>query len=195
MAALFAQVANISVGWIIGGVVILLLIGWFVLSYNRLVRLRNLMREAWSGIDVQLKRRHDLIPNLVEVVKGYAKFEHDVFTEVTSLRCAASDQSIAERQKDENALTGSLRKLFAVAEAYPELMANKSFLDLQHQLSETEDELQMARRYYNATVRDYNTRVESIPSNLVAAVFRFPTAPFFELETVTERAAPKVELS
>ena len=184
----------LETGAIVLLVLAILLGGWGIVAYNRLVRHANLVREAWSGIDVQLKRRHDLIPNLIETVKGYADFERDLLEEIAHLRTRAlGDTAIEDRQNDENALTRSLKSLFAVAEAYPQLQANQSFLDLQEQLSEIEDSLQMARRYYSGTVRDYNISIESFPSNLIANLFRFQPAQFFEIETATERKVPEVE--
>jgi len=168
--------------------------GAVVLIYNRLVRGRILVREGFSGINVQLKRRHDLIPNLIRTVEGYADFERSVLDEITRLRTRAmGDQGVADRQRDENALSDALKRLFAVAEAYPELKASTNFLDLQQQLSAIEDDLQKARRYYNGTVRDYNTSIETFPSNLVAATFAFRPAEFFELESLAERETPQVK--
>ena len=172
-----------------------LVVAWLVFSYNRLVRRRNLVKEGWSGIDVQLKRRHDLVPNLVETVRGYADFERSVLEDVTRLRSEAEGgQAPGELVNTENALAGRIRTLFALAEDHPQLLANRSFLDLQKQLTEVEDHLQYARRYYNGAVRDLNIAVESFPSNLVAGVFRFRTAEFFEVESATDRAAPEVSL-
>jgi LemA protein len=178
------------------GLILAALLGlWVAWAYNRLVRRSNLAREAWSGIDVQLKRRHDLIPNLVVVVETYAKHEHEVLESVTQSRnLAARDESDAERLRDENRLSGSLVTLLAVAEDYPELLANRSFADLHRQLVEIEDKLQMARRYFNGTVRDYNITVESFPSNLVANALGFAIRNFFELASATERQAPRVEI-
>ncbi len=174
----------------------LMLVFAVVILYNRLVRGRVLVREGFSGIDVQLKRRHNLIPNLVSTVKGYAAFERDVLEEVTRLRTrAVGDLTVAEKQRDENLLTGALKTLLAVVEKYPDLKADTHFLDLQRQLASIEDELQKARRYYNGTVRDYNTRVDSIPSNLVAGMFGFQSADFFKLEKVEEAAVPKVDVT
>ena len=165
-----------------------------VAIYNGLVRGRILVREGFSGIDVQLKRRHDLIPNLIHTVEGYADFERSVLDAVTRLRTQAmGDQSVADKQRDENALSAALKTLFAVAENYPDLKANNSFLDLQKQLSGIEYDLQKARRYYNGTVRDFNTRVQSFPSNVVANMFSFHSEEFFELENLAEREVPKVE--
>jgi LemA protein len=158
-------------------------------AFNRLVRHRNLVREAWSGIDVQLKRRHDLVPALVESVRGHASFERGVLEDVTRLRRGRASQAL---QDGENALTGELRGLLAVVEAYPELRAGASFLELQKRLAEVENHLQMARRYYNGTVRDYNTAVESFPSNLVARLFGFALEEFFQVESALERAVPEV---
>ncbi len=192
LAATFdASGVAVALVWVSG----VLALVWLVAAFNRLVRHRNLVREGWSGIDVQLKRRHDLVPNLVETVKAYASFERRLITDVARLRSAvAAEAPLKVLQENENALTSRLRTVLALAEDYPELLANRSFLDLQEQLVEIEDHLQMARRYYNGTVRDYNIRVESFPSNLVAALFGFAAAEFFEIETATERRAPKVEV-
>lgn len=172
-----------------------LLPGWAVITFNRLVRLRNLVREAWSGIDVQLKRRHDLVPNLVEVVRDYGEYEEDLLTEVARLRSRAVDAAGVPRQADaEKGLSRGLRSLFAVAEDYPDIKANRSFLQLQQDLSEVEDQIQYARRYYNGTVRDLNNRVESFPDMLVARLCGFQSAEFFEIEYATERAVPEVDI-
>jgi len=162
--------------------------------YNSMVGGRILVREGFSGIDIQLKRRHNLIPNLVKTVEGYADFERGVLDDVTRLRTQAmGDQSVDEKQRDENALSGALRNLLAVAENYPELKANTNFLDLQQNLADIEDALQKARRYYNGTVRDYNTRVQTFPSNLIARAFGFRNEEFFEMENESERAVTDVE--
>jgi LemA protein len=164
-----------------------------IVLYNRLVGSRNLVEEGWSGMDVQLKRRADLIPNLVETVKGYAGHEKGVLEAVTQARAAATSASgPGEAGKAENMLTASLRQLFAVAEAYPELKADANFRDLQGQLSEVEDQIQKARRYYNGAVRRLNTQIELFPSNIVAAQFRFQRAEYFEIEDPQSREAPKV---
>ena len=177
-------------------IVVLLVCGGIAVGiYNSLVRGRILVREGFSGIDVQLKRRHDLIPNLISTVEGYADFERSVLEDVTRLRSRAmGDQSIAEKQRDENALSGALKTLFAVAEGYPDLKASGNFLDLQQRLSGIEDELQKARCYYNGTVRDFNTRVASFPSNLAARLFGFQESEFFELENTSDREAPNVDI-
>jgi LemA protein len=168
---------------------------WVALSYNRLVTHSNLAREAWSGIDVQLKRRHDLIPNLVAIVESYAKHENEVLEDVTRARSrAVHDEPLNDRLRHENQLSGSLKSLLVVAEDYPELLANRSFADLHDQLVEVEDQLQMARRYFNGTVRDYNIRVESFPSNLVARALGFEIRSYFELALAVERRAPSVEI-
>jgi len=173
-----------------------LLGAWLVWAYNRLVMRANRVREAWSGIDVQLKRRHDLVPNLVLVVEAYAKHEHQVLEDVTLARSrAADDESQPDRLRHENQLSGSLRSLLVIAQDYPELLANRSFADLHTQLVEVEDQLQMARRYFNGTVRDYNIRVESFPSNLVARALGFEIRNFFEVASATERQVPSVEIS
>ncbi len=183
--------ATISlVAILIGSAVVLIAT---IILYNRLVRSRLLVLEGFSGIDVQLKRRHCLIPNLLSTVKGYAQFERDVLEDVTRLRTQLlGDTSVADKQRDENALSAALKQLFAVVENYPDLKANQNFLELQQELVEIEDTIQKARRYYNATVRDYNIRVGSFPSLLVAQLFAFRTADFFELATSTEREVPHV---
>ena len=167
---------------------------WTAVAFNRLVRERNLMREGWSGIDVQLKRRRNLVPNLVETVKGYGGHERQTLTEVTALRAEAPGD-VRGTQDQENALTDQLKHLFAVAEAYPELKADRNYRQLQDLLAEIEDQIQMARRYYNGAVRNYNIRVEAFPSNAVARLFGFRQADFFQVETATDRAAPKVEIA
>ncbi|MCD6382075.1 MAG: LemA family protein [Candidatus Hydrothermae bacterium] len=172
------------------------LIVWGVLAYNNFVSLRNRARNAWADIDVQLKRRHDLIPNLVETVKGYASHEREVFERVTEARArAAASKSIEDRGRSEGELTRALRQLFAVAENYPELKANENFLSLQNSLNEIENAVQNARRYYNAVVRDYNIKRESFPSNIIANLFNFAPLEFFRLEDESEREVPKVDFS
>jgi LemA protein len=164
-----------------------------ILTYNRLVRLRNLTREGWSGIDVQLKRRSNLIPNLVATVKGYAAHESRVLAEVTEARGAAVQaRSLAGMQAAEDMLTAALGRLLAVAEAYPDLKADANFRELQGQLAETEDLIEKARRYYNGTVREQNTAVEQFPSNLIAGAFGFAAAEFFEIADPAHRALPEV---
>jgi LemA protein len=164
--------------------VILLIVFGGIASYNRFVSQRNLVRDAWANIDTELRRRYDLIPNLVETVKGYASHEREVFENVTKARAmaTAATGSPAEQAAAEGPLVAALRQLFAVAENYPDLKANQNFLALQSELSNTEDRLQTARRFYNSNVRDYNRRVQSFPSNLVASSFGFKEEQFFEVD-------------
>ena len=164
-------------------IVITVVLLWIMLAYNGLVRLVNRAKEAWADIDVQLKRRYDLIPNLVNTVKGYATHESSAFENVTRARSAAMGASnIEEKGKAENVLSGALKSIFALAEAYPDLKANQNFLELQKELSDTENKIQAARRFYNTVVRDLNTRVESFPNNIIAGLFHFATMEFFQLE-------------
>lgn len=177
-------------------VVLLLLAAAVVLIYNSLVRRRIMVQEAFSGIDVQLKRRHNLVPNLLKTVEGYSNFERRVLAEVTETRIRAmADSTVPDRERDENALSDALGTLFAVVEDYPDLKASTSFVALQQELTEIEDVIQKARRYYNGTVREFNTRVESFPSNLVAGLFHFRAAPFFELESLAARGVPAIQLN
>jgi len=172
-----------SVGlWIVIGV-IAVIIFWLVGVYNGLITLRNRTDEAWSDIDVQLKRRYDLIPNLVETVKGYATHEKELFEKVTQARTRAMGaQSVEEKGKAENMLSGTLKSLFAVAENYPDLKANQNFLKLQDELSDTENKIQAARRFYNGNVRDFNTKIQVFPNNLIAGMLGFKKYDFFEIE-------------
>jgi LemA protein len=165
-------------------ILVVVLLGlWVALSYNSFMRLVNRSKEAWADIDVQLKRRYDLIPNLVQTVKGYALHESQAFENVTKARSAAiGARSIEEKGQAENMLSGALKSLFAVAEAYPDLKANQNFLNLQNELSDTENKIQAARRFYNTNVRDLNTKVESFPSNVIAGFFKIAKIEFFELE-------------
>jgi LemA protein len=167
---------------------------WIIISYNRFIKGKNIIGEAWSGIDVQLKRRHDLIPNLVDSVKGYSTHERELFQRITDLR-ARTMQAVSpvEKSRSESGLSGELRNLLAVAENYPDLKASGNFLNLQNQLSEIEDQIQFARRYYNGAVRDYNIRVESFPSMLIAAFFSFKKEEFFEITLTSEREPIKTE--
>ena len=166
---------------------------WGVSSYNRLVRLRVRAEESWRDIDTQLKRRWDLIPNLVETVKGYASHESEVFERVTAARAAAIDASGPQEQaRAEEGLRGALKSLFAVVEAYPELKANENFLQMQGTLEQVEDAIQKSRRYYNAVVRDLNTAIQVFPQSVIANLFRFETREFYELENEAERQAPQV---
>ncbi len=168
-----------------------LILIWAVASYNRFVSFVNRAKEAWADIDVQLKRRYDLIPNLVNTVKGYATHEKEAFENVTKARSMAMGAgSVAEQGKAENMLSGALKSLFAVAEAYPDLKANQNFLELQRELSDTENKIQAARRFYNTNVRDLNTMVESFPSNIIAGIFNFAKREFFELAEGSPEANP-----
>lgn len=169
---------------------------FFIGIFNRLVRFRFLVKEAWSDIDVQLKKRHDLIPNIVEAVKGYKEYEQKLLTDVTNLRSKAmtNTANVKEKSEAENEFSRGLKNLFALVEAYPDLKASKSFLELQKALIEIEDDLQMARRYYNGTVRNFNTAAESFPANLIAGIFAFKPADFFEIEYATQRQVPDVKM-
>ena len=176
---------------------LLIVIGFFAINlYNRLVRGRNEVKNAWSAIDVQLKRRHDLIPNLIEAVKGYASHERQTLDAVIKARQEAikASGSIAEKEKAENALSNSLRSLLALSEAYPNLKANESFIALQTELAATENKIGFARQYYNDNVLRYNNRVETFPGNIVAGMYNFRIEPFFQLEKAGEREAPQVKL-
>jgi len=175
---------------------IVVVLGFFVVNvYNGLVKARNEVKNAWSSIDVQLKRRHDLIPNLVETVKGYAAHERGTLDAVVKARQQAVSftGSVEERAKVENMLTQSLRSLFAVAEAYPDLKANQSFLKLQEEISGTENKIGFARQYYNDATMRYKNRIEMFPSNVIAGMFNFHPEPFFQLEEPGERAVPQVK--
>ncbi|MDR6756188.1 LemA protein [Mycoplana sp. BE70] len=167
-----------------------------ILLYNGLVKARQVKEEAWSGIDVQLKRRADLIPNLIETVKGYAKHERETLEQVVELRNKAQavpSGDVAGRAVAEGMLGQALGKLLALAEAYPDLKANQNFSELQQSLETIENEIQMSRRYYNGAARDLNVKVESFPSNLLATAFSFVKAPFFEIENAADRAVPTVK--
>jgi LemA protein len=166
---------------------------WLIGGYNALVVLRNRAKEAWADIDVQLKRRYDLIPNLMETVKGYAAHESKVFEKVTEARAAAMGATTPEDKiAKENMLSQTLKSLFAVAENYPDLKASSNFIELQRELTDTEDKIQAARRFYNGNVRDLNTKIEVFPSNVVAAIFQFKQMALFEVAGEAERQAPKV---
>ena len=178
---------------IIGGLVLLIVI-WVIATYNVLVRLRQQCRESWSGIDTELRRRYDLIPNLVAAVKGYAAHERETLQAVTEARnrALASRGSPQSQAQDENVLVDGLKQLFAISENYPDLRAGENFLKLQDELANTEDRIQAARRFYNANVRDINTRIEVFPSNTIAGMFGFQAEEFFEVEDAGIRAAPTV---
>ncbi len=171
-----------------------LILFYFVGVYNKLVRKRSMMEEGWSGIDVQLKKRHNLIPNLVETVKGYAKHEKETLDQVITARnAAASAQNAKESIAAEGQLNNALANIFALSEAYPDLKANTTFLNLQEELSAIEGDVEKARRYYNATVRENNIMVESFPSNVVAGVGNFELGEFFEIEDESQRSSPDVK--
>lgn len=180
--------------WIVLGIIALLAIA-AVFIYNGLVSARNRVDEAWSDIEVQLKRRYDLIPNLVNTVKGYTKQESSVLENVTNARAQAMGaQSPQEKAKDENILSGALKSLFAVAEAYPDLKSNQNFMQMQSDLTDTEDKIQASRRFYNGSVRDYNTKVQTVPTNIFAGIFGFTIKPFFDIDDNGAESQPvKVE--
>ena len=168
--------------------------GYLVWAYNGLVSNKNLVAEGWSGIDVQLRRRADLIPNLIETVKGYAAHEDSLFRDIAELRAKSiSGGSVGEQSAVGQAMSAALGKLFAVAEAYPDLKADANFRDLQDKLSGVEDEIQMSRRYYNGAVRNLNTMIESFPTNFIATQFKFTKAEFFEIGDAAAREVPKVD--
>ena len=175
-------------------VLLVAVVGWAVVTYNGLIRLRNLVQEAWRQIDVELTRRHDLIANLVETVKGYAAHERGTLEDVVKARSAAMapGQSPVQQAESENVLSQALGRLLAIVEAYPDLKANQNFLALQNELTSTEDRIASARRYYNATVRDLNTKVETVPSNVVAGLFHIERAEYFEA-VGEQREAPRVD--
>lgn len=164
-------------------VVLVVVVLWAILVYNGLIRLRNRVSEAWSDIDVQLKRRHDLIPNLISTVKGYATHERELLERVTEARTSAMNaEAPAEKAENENVLSGALKSLFAVAENYPDLKANQNFLELQRELSDTENKIQAARRFYNGNVMQFNTKIQVFPNNLIAGILNFKQEEFFEAE-------------
>ncbi|TFB07986.1 LemA family protein [Candidatus Atribacteria bacterium MT.SAG.1] len=172
---------------------VLVLILWLIGIFNTLVKIKNRTKEAWADIDVQLKRRYNLIPNLMETVKGYARHEKGVFEKVTQARAQAMGaQNVEEKAKAENMLTSTLKSLFAVSENYPDLRASQNFLELQRELRDTEDKIQAARRFYNTNVRDLNIKRESFPSSIIAKTFNFQKMDLFELQETDQRKVPKV---
>ncbi|MCX8028252.1 MAG: LemA family protein [Thermodesulfovibrionales bacterium] len=176
------------VGFILGILIFVITV------YNMFIKRKNLVKEAWSGIDVQLRRRHDLIPNLLNTVKGYMKHERELLEKIAEMRARSIGAGdIKDKAHLENGLSAMLKTLFAVAEAYPELKANQNFLDLQSNLQQLEDQIQLARRYYNGTVRDYNILVESFPSSIIASFFGFKTFEYYEVEDTAVREVPKIE--
>ena len=181
-----------SVGYVIS-VLVVAAAFYVVFYYNRLVRARNMLQEGWSGIDVQLRRRADLVPNLIETVKGYAAHEHGIFEDLADKRAQSlAANTVTGQIAAEQAMQGALGRLFAVAEAYPELKADANFRQLQTELEQIEDQVQLARRYYNGVAREMNTRVQSFPGNLVASQFGFTPASYFELGDEAARTAPRV---
>ncbi len=177
--------------WIL--IILAVIILWLVSVFNRLVSFKNRVKEAWSDIEVQLKRRYDLIPNLVETVKGYAAHEREVFERVTEARTMAMGaKTMKEHDEAENMLSNTLKSLFAVAENYPQLRAVENFVELQKELTDTEDKIQAARRFYNGNVRDFNITIESFPSSLVASMFNFQKGEFFELKEAVAKEPVKV---
>ncbi len=175
----------------------LIILLWVIGTYNGLVRTRNHCDESWSGIETELKRRHDLVPNLVKTVQGYAEHERETFERVIEARnrAAANEGTPEEHARDENNLVGGLKQLFAVAEGYPDLKASRSFLALQEELTTTENRIQRARRFYNANVRDFANRIETFPSNLLASMYGFKKKEFFEIEDSSQREVPKLDLT
>lgn len=204
MTTLFLIIAAIFLSGAIFGFVaskmafigLLVVIGiWFIAMYNQFVQLINRVKEAWSDIEVQMKRRYDLIPNLMETVKGYAAHEKDVFENVTKARAAAiGAQGMTDKAQAENMLSGALKSLFAVAEAYPQLRANENFLNLQNELTDTEDKIQAARRFYNGNVRDFNTLLQIFPQNIIAKMFGFKLSEFFGLDESEQAAKQPVQV-
>jgi LemA protein len=176
--------------------VVVIVLGWFWMAYNRFVSLTQRIKEAWSDIDVQLKRRYDLIPNLVETVKGYAAHESSTLQNVTEMRTRAMNATApAEKAEAENMLSGALKSLFAVSENYPNLKANENFLELQRQLEDTENKLQAARRFYNSVVQDLNTAIQSFPGNVIASSFGFKASDYFQLGDADAAAREPVKVS
>lgn len=190
----------LSVGGIVGIVVAVVaiiavigIVAWAIGTYNGLIQVKNIVEEAWSTIDVQLKKRYDLIPNLVETVKGYAKHEGETLEKVIAARNVAMTASGDAKMAAENALSGTLKSLFALQESYPDLKANTNFIDLQNQLKQIENEIASARRYYNGTVKEFNNKIEMFPSNLVAGMMKLTKRSYFELDSEEERKNVKVQ--
>jgi LemA protein len=185
------------IGFVVLGIIVVVLL-WGVGMFNGLVRRRNIVAEGWSGIETQLKRRADLIPNLVETVKGYAAHERGTFDELTKLRASAQrgdGGDVQARAETERQITAMIGRVMAVAENYPDLKASANFQSLQHDLADIEDQIQLARRYYNGAVRDYNVMIEQVPSNIIAGSFGFKQAAFFQIEDAADRAVPKVSFT
>ena len=181
-------------GLIIVLVIVAIVVLYGVGVYNKLVRFRTLVEEAWSGINVQLKKRHDLIPNLMEIVRGYATHERETFESVTRARTSAIQaQDVKAQEVAENQLSGALMRLMAISERYPELKANENFMQLQEQLGIIETDIEKSRRYYNGAVRQKNIAIDTFPSNMVANMFSFSKSPFFELDSEAEKAVPQIK--
>lgn len=194
LSAVFTYLKFLSVG--LGtGIIAGIILSWIIFIYNNLIQLSQQVNEGWSDINVQLKRRADLIPNLIETVKGYAGHEKEVFEKVTNARTQfLNAQTLKETETADNILSGALKSLFAVAEAYPDLKANQNFLELQKELSDTEDKIQASRRFYNATVREYTIFLQSFPVNITSALFKkFEKKEYFELESEEEKNTPQVK--
>ncbi len=190
------MIIGLGTGAIVGiviAVVIFLIILWFVATYNKLIGKRNTCEEAFSTMDVYLKKRFDLIPNLVSTVKGYAKHESETLEKVIAARNSGATQTTEQRMEEENQITGALRQIFALSENYPDLKANQNFLDLQGQLKSIEADIANARKYYNGAVKDFNNSCEKVPSNIVAGMFHFERKPMFEVKEEAERENVKVE--
>ena len=181
-------------GLIIVLAIVAIVVFYGIAVYNKLVRFKTLVEEAWSGINVQLKKRHDLIPNLMETVKGYATHERETFESVTRARTSAIQaQDVKAQEVAENQLSGALMRLMAISERYPELKANQNFMQLQEQLGIIETDIEKSRRYYNGAVRQKNIAIDTFPSNMVANMFNFSKSPFFELESEAEKAVPQIK--
>lgn len=193
VASGFFNLITWSFNWL---AILIVVLVWLGVMYNSLVSLVNRTKEAWADIDVQLKRRYDLIPNLVSTVKGYATHEQSTFDQVTKARAEALNaQTVTDHNQADNMLSGALKSLFAVAEAYPDLKANQNFLELQRELADTENKIQAARRFYNGNVRDLNTQIESVPTNFIASMFKFKAMDLFDLnEGSNEREPVKVQI-
>ena len=176
--------------------IIVVVAAWLTVLYNTMIKLRNQVKEGWSDIDVQLKQRYNVIPNLLNTIKEYEKHESVTFTDIAKLRSNAMGAgSVSDKSKAEAALTSGLGRLFAVAENYPDLKSSQNFLDFQTQLSSLEDKIQKSRRYYNGTARDFNTKIQSFPNNIFAGMFHFTAEDYFEIDAADERAVPNVDFN
>ena len=173
--------------------IVVLIVLWVILTYNSFIRIRNQSEEGFSTMDVYLKKRFDLIPNLVATVKGYAKHEAETLENIIAARNAGTRSSVGEKIEDENQITGAIRQIFALSESYPELKANTNFQDLQKQLSDVEEDIANSRKYYNAVVKKFNTKCQTVPSNIIAKIFGFKPLPMFTVDSNEERENVKVE--